>query len=306
MAARASRSMLVRNANAVGAGMLLLVGLSFVFRVAGGFLPDNDAWAQSLFSVIACAVSLGVPLLFFLLQGQDLGVRFSVGRSAIPHWVLLALFLGAMVLLNSLSSVLQGLVLSRLSVPAPPEAPLPENGGALWLYFFNVCILAPLLEELLFRGAMQGLLRRWGKRFAMMVSSLLFLAMHARLWDLPVVFALGLLLSYVAEISGSVWPCVLLHFANNLSSFLLAFIRQRMSSATAIAFYFWAMFLFVALFCGALWSIRQNRLLPAFKLEKNWPTKPGKTSRGTRLLQAKWFVTAGWVSVGYFVYRIFL
>ncbi len=78
-------------------------------------------------------------------------------------------------------------------------------------------ILAPLVEELLFRGAIQGhLLRKWGSpALAIFISSLIFGMIHGNPAQIPFAFVIGVALGWVYYMTGSLVPGILMHFINN-------------------------------------------------------------------------------------------
>lgn len=80
--------------------------------------------------------------------------------------------------------------------------------------FLYACVLAPVVEELLFRGAIQKTLEPFGKKFGMVSSALLFGLFHGNVVQIPYAFLVGLVLSYVSAEYGMIW-CILLHFLNN-------------------------------------------------------------------------------------------
>lgn len=94
-------------------------------------------------------------------------------------------------------------------------------------------VLAPVTEELLFRGVLLRALERRGKTFALVVSSLAFSAVHVVGLDpdqllksaavvLPPLFLLGLVLAWVTQRSGRLGPAILLHSGwNLLAAFVL-------------------------------------------------------------------------------------
>lgn len=90
-----------------------------------------------------------------------------------------------------------------------------------------VVIMAPIVEELLFRGAIQGhLLRKWKHPAgAIVLSSLIFGVVHGNWVQAPFAFVTGLALGWMYYRTGSLLPGILMHFVNNsaaVASFLLA------------------------------------------------------------------------------------
>lgn len=81
--------------------------------------------------------------------------------------------------------------------------------------FLYMGILAPVSEEILFRGYVLRTLRPYGKRFAIFGSALLFSLFHGNLLQIPYAFLAGLLLGYVTVEYSAGWALVL-HVFNNL------------------------------------------------------------------------------------------
>lgn len=81
--------------------------------------------------------------------------------------------------------------------------------------FLYMCLLAPVLEEILFRGLILRSLLPHGKRFAILVSAVLFGVFHGNLAQIPYAFAVGLVLGYVTVEYSIAWAMAL-HLFNNL------------------------------------------------------------------------------------------
>ena len=81
--------------------------------------------------------------------------------------------------------------------------------------FFYTGILAPIVEEILFRGLIQRTLLPYGKKFAIFCSAFTFGLFHGNLLQSPYAFLVGLVLGYVACEYSIGWAMVL-HMVNNL------------------------------------------------------------------------------------------
>jgi membrane protease YdiL (CAAX protease family) len=107
--------------------------------------------------------------------------------------------------------------------------PLPENiaRGMEFLTFsspveallviLGAVLLAPLVEEIVFRGFFQGQLEQ-GYRDptkAILFSSLLFTILHFNPWWSLQIYLLGVVLGYLAWRTGSIWPSFVIHAVNN-------------------------------------------------------------------------------------------
>jgi len=82
--------------------------------------------------------------------------------------------------------------------------------------FAIMAILAPLVEEVVFRGLLYGWIAgRWGTVAAWLVSSILFAAAHVEPAHAILVLPLGLLFGWLRRRTDSLWPSLVAHAVNN-------------------------------------------------------------------------------------------
>lgn len=92
----------------------------------------------------------------------------------------------------------------------------PLSARDLTLLLILVAIIAPIAEELFFRGMLYPLLRRrWSAHVAIVVNGFLFALIHFIPILIPGLFFVGIVLAWVRERSGSLIPCILLHAMQN-------------------------------------------------------------------------------------------
>jgi len=84
-----------------------------------------------------------------------------------------------------------------------------------------VVLIGPIFEELIFRGAVLGTLRRFGDNFAILFSAILFGFYHGIILQIPFGFAMGLLFGYVA-VRWSLRISIVLHIIVNGLSVLFS------------------------------------------------------------------------------------
>lgn len=89
--------------------------------------------------------------------------------------------------------------------------------GAPALGVLYILVIAPIFEEIVYRGILFGGLRRKGHRplMAAFASALLFALMHMNVAQGINAFCLGLLCAYVYQVTGNLKPAILLHVINN-------------------------------------------------------------------------------------------
>ena len=99
----------------------------------------------------------------------------------------------------------------------------------------EAALLAPLCEEITFRGYLLRVLGlRWRPAAAIGLAALLFAARHLDPVRFPALLALGALFGFIAWRSGSVWPAVAAHAANNLLATALAMAAPPSAAAPAL------------------------------------------------------------------------
>lgn len=103
-------------------------------------------------------------------------------------------------------------------------------GGNVWLSLFVTVILAPLAEELLFRGVT---LRKASKIMPFMAANVLqavlFGVYHMNLLQGIYAFVLGMVLGFVAEYFHSIWASILLHACVNGAAQILSILPESIS-----------------------------------------------------------------------------
>lgn len=93
---------------------------------------------------------------------------------------------------------------------------LPVDRNQLLQTALLVCVGKPILEELVYRGGVQHLLRRLGEPgIALVGQAVLFALGHEGISAQLYALAMGLVLGWSAEQTGRVWPGMLLHSINN-------------------------------------------------------------------------------------------
>ena len=83
-------------------------------------------------------------------------------------------------------------------------------------YLVWVCVIAPVTEEYMFRGAMMRTLSKYGSGFAIVASALAFGLMHGNMGQTPMAFLIGLIMGYVAAKSGNIRQTIFIHMVNNI------------------------------------------------------------------------------------------
>jgi membrane protease YdiL (CAAX protease family) len=92
-----------------------------------------------------------------------------------------------------------------------------DSPAEIFLLVLGAVILAPFIEELVFRGFFQRQLEQGYQDItkAVMISAAMFMILHFNPWWSLQIYLLGLALGYLAWRCGSIWPAVAVHAINN-------------------------------------------------------------------------------------------
>lgn len=98
-----------------------------------------------------------------------------------------------------------------------------------FINFLMIAILPAIGEELFFRGALQQIFTRWfnNVHIAIIVTSVLFSALHLQFFGFLPRFLLGIIFGYLFYWSRSIWLPIFAHLVNNGAAVLVAFMAAR-------------------------------------------------------------------------------
>lgn len=193
--------------------------------------------ASVIIYVLALVIAIGVPKAIWKRRTS----KKELGVSDMPAWLDILLSVPAYIVYVVCSGIVVlvvAKVLPGVDLAQQQELPFSQTLlGAQWQYmlaFFTLVILAPLAEELLFRGYLYGKLRNAIPAWAViLVTGLTFGLAH--LWTGPgnplqwaVMFdtlTLGIMLGLLREYTGAIWAGVLVHAIKNGIAFYFLFLN---------------------------------------------------------------------------------
>lgn len=213
-------------AQALIVGVFLLLGTLNVSFEGVNENTFNTAITAVVY-LLSVAIVMGLP---WLIKKRPTTLR-DLGLDRWPSWLDIVWTPAGYVVYMIASMIL--VAISLVALPFVDMNQVQDTGFSNLFHsyeyvvaFISLVILAPIAEEVLFRGY---LLQKLGKRaptwLAIILTSLLFGAVHMA-WNVGIdTFALSIVLCLLRLVTGSLWAPILLHALKNGIAFYLLFLN---------------------------------------------------------------------------------
>jgi CAAX protease family protein len=207
------------------AAWLVLVGalaaFAYVGRAAEGDPPDDVLYRYD--TAVGSAILYGLVLAAVFLICQGFSIRDLLALRRPTSWgraagIALAIF-GLML---GLGAALDPFLDAGEEQGLTPDEWQPDRAGAFAANVVVVAGVAPIVEELTYRGIGFSLLLRFGRVAAIVLVAIAFGLGHGLVAALPILIAFGIGLALLRDRTNSVYPAILLHAAFNGLALALA------------------------------------------------------------------------------------
>lgn len=205
-----------------------LIAYLFAFTIDRTLL-DTPLWTaiySALTYVLALVLVVLVPIKLFKKWRTS---REELGLTGAPTWIDLGLapaaFIIYLVIAGILTAIFQNFPWFDVEQAQDVGFNLLNSGLDRIIAFISLVVIAPIAEELIFRGWLYGKLRaRLSLIPAILLTSLLFGFMHGQ-WNVGVnVFAMSIVLCLQRETTGTIYSGILLHMLKNGIAFCLLYL----------------------------------------------------------------------------------
>ena len=257
-------------------GALLLMLLCQFLAMAGSrgmiaFLQSE--WFQWVITDLA-NYGLGLPVLLLMLRRVPKQPSAGRKRVTAKQFGALALVSYAVVYLTNLLGLAVNSGISALrGEQAGDLLSGMVSGSNPWLVFLFGVVLAPLLEEWVFRDILLRRLSAWGEGLAIFGSAFLFGLFHGNLGQFFYAFAVGAVFAYVALRTGGIRYTVLLHFLVNLLGMTVSQAVVDADNPVLTALFGWCLLAVVAAGTVILWRHRKKVRLRCGSIPLTEPEK---------------------------------
>ena len=209
------------------AGWFALVGslaaLNYASRFSSGKPPADSLYRYdtALSGLVFYALTLGIVLL--IARGLT---RTELALRAPDSWPrALGFTLGVLIALLIAESLLESLLHGAREQGLEPAHWDSSRALQFALNAAVVVIVAPIVEELTFRGVGFRLLAPFGTMVAVVGTAVAFAADHGLVEGFPALFLFGLAVALVRLRTGSLYPGMLLHASFNAFALAVAVAR---------------------------------------------------------------------------------
>lgn len=222
-------------------GLCVFAGAAFIFSEWALSFPfswllsavHNDTLIQALYSLASYALT--IVILFFLPKIFHKSWKVTLkdlGLLELPTFTDIGLAIVGLVVY-----FIYAAILSAIFAAIFPwfDANQTQNTGfnnmlfgpEAYIALTILVLVAPIAEEIIFRGFLYGKLRSVlstkAKVVAILLTSLVFGFMHGQ-WNVAInVFAMSMVLCFMREITGTIYAGVILHIIKNAIAFYLIY-----------------------------------------------------------------------------------
>lgn len=201
--------------------LLTLLGVFIVATVLGslltGILQKMGSVSVGFGSFLGYVIQFSLVIIFGLFQRK---IRSPKGTRLLKFGLAKLDFV--IILWGTIMVLATGVVIEPL-LNLFPETYLDRLGNIMaaggWMMFTSI-VIAPIMEEILFRGILQdALMRKYGVFVGILIASAVFGIVHLIPQQVVNAFMIGIVLGYIFYRTGALLPVILIHCINNAISY---------------------------------------------------------------------------------------
>lgn len=195
---------------------IIILGITQGASVLTSGIESN----QWVLSSAIFAGNLLVILFFWKMKYTRYNFNITTGE---PSYDYKKLYLGAF--LGCLGCLMLALLI-QMVIPFPDAESVEYSLSSMMknpLGILAVCLIGPMAEETVFRGAILRVLleKNWKPWIAILVAALFFVVAHFNLAQGSTALIIGFFMGWVYYRTRSVWPCIFIHVLNNTTATVL-------------------------------------------------------------------------------------
>ncbi len=194
--------------------MVLTVVCAPIISGLSNKIPLTNSELNTILNIIVFVISLVVPTLFIRMYiDKNENKTQNIDKKKLIISVLVAIPIVVFI------QIVLGIILEKLGLNYDiVEKTNMYSGGSVFekiLFFIQLAVLPAIFEELYVRGAVLTFSRKYGDKFAIIASAILFSLIHLNISQSIFAFLMGILLAVLVVKTKSIIPSMIIHFLNN-------------------------------------------------------------------------------------------
>ena len=205
--------------------MIVLLCMIFAFSATIMFsqiYSNYDSSSNKIiiyFSFVIGQLFMLVPLAY-VISTNKIPIIESIRFKKVPHKVIyysILLGLGIIIILDEIDIILQNFIQTPKYITSIDGFMNPDTTLGFLLIILAVVIIAPIGEEILFRGFLQQYLEIYYKDItrAVITTSIIFTIIHFNPFWMLQIYLMGAALGFLSWRTGSIIPSIFVHMLNN-------------------------------------------------------------------------------------------
>ncbi len=217
-----------------------------------------------VYSLFVIFVPFLLAFLFLKKRGEikdlPLGTPYDGKAAVLLVFAGLACCIAGSYVTSILSSLVENLF--GITFTMPESDTVIDSVPMFLLTVLGTAVVPACVEEFAIRGVVMQPLRKYGDKFAILMSAVVFALMHGNMVQIPFAFIAGLAIGYAVVVTGSMWTGVLIHFLNNFASVVMQTAIDNLSDngSTVVILCMVAVILAVGVLCAVIYGKRYARV----------------------------------------------
>jgi membrane protease YdiL (CAAX protease family) len=214
---------------------------------------ETNTFILTLFSFIQAALLFVLSLFVKGVAGKSI-VSFGFNRPTIPEMKVVK-YVVIVLSLSFLSSYASNFILEAIQSFGVEMNDIVPDTSTDFLFLLNIAntiFLAPVFEELLFRGAMTGNVARFGGFSMAAAVGICFGLWHENVFQLIYAAIIGVMLCWLTMKTGSIYPAIAVHFIFNGADAPMLLLYLFDTGYADAAYIFYILFVIVIIIAGLI------------------------------------------------------
>ena len=203
----------------------IIMTIILMFICFSFLIPIKDSITFQMLSFCLFGLIISTLILWINYKKEKLSFGLSIENLKCVIWTPL-IYLITIILLLFVGLLNQYLLTNFFDIEIKPQDILErfkelENSFEISIFVIGSAVIAPIYEELLFRGIIfPKLIQKTNFTIALLLSSLIFAVLHFHLSALLPLFVLSIILSITYLYTSTIWASISLHALFNLISII--------------------------------------------------------------------------------------